>query len=225
MTDLDHEKKIAALEAIKYIEEGMIVGLGTGSTAQFMIRALGERVLTGLKIQGIPSSKATRELALECHIPLITLKDGERIDVTIDGADEFDPYLQLIKGGGGALLHEKILAYNSDLYIIIADSKKQVERLGTFKLPVESIPFATYSIIQTLTDRGLRPILRESDGEVFITAEGNYIIDLDIRHATNLTELELSLKQVPGIVETGLFLHMADIIIMGKEKDTVLFKR
>src|SRR5690606_26995116 len=224
MTDLDHEKELAALEAISYIKNGMIVGLGTGSTAQFMIKALGQRVSGGLKIQGIPSSEATRRLATEQGIPLIALENANKIDVTIDGTDEFDPYLQLIKGGGGALLHEKILAHNSDLYIIIADSKKQVERLGNFKLPVESIPFATYSIIQTLTDRGLRPILRESDGEVFITAEGNYIIDLDIRHATNLTELELSLKQVPGIVETGLFLHMADIIIMGKEKDTVLFK-
>src|SRR5690606_22384572 len=176
MTDLDHEKKIAALEAIKYIEEGMIVGLGTGSTAQYMIRALGERVLTGLKIQGIPSSEATRELAIECGIPLITLENGNRIDVTIDGADEFDPYLQLIKGGGGALLHEKILAYNSDLYIIIADSKKQVDRLGAFKLPVETIPFATHIIIQTLMDMGLRPVLRKNNGEVFITQEGNHII-------------------------------------------------
>lgn len=224
MTDLDHEKKIAALEAVKYVEDGMVVGLGTGSTAQFMIRALGERVLTGLKIQGIPSSKATGELALECGIPLISLEKGNRIDITIDGADEFDPYLQLIKGGGGALLHEKILAYNSDLYIIIADSKKQVDRLGAFKLPVETIPLATYIIIQTLTERGFQPILRKNNGEVFITQEGNHIIDLDIHHITNLTELERNLKQIPGIVETGLFLHMADIIIMGKEKETVIWK-
>src|SRR5690554_3177458 len=224
MTDLDHEKKIAALEAIKYVEDGMVIGLGTGSTAQFMIRALGERVLTGLKIRGVPSSETTRELALECGIPLIPLEDGKRIDVTIDGADEFDPYLQLIKGGGGALLHEKILAYNSDLYIIIADSKKRVDRLGTFKLPVETIPFATPIIIQTLMNMGIRPVLRKNNGEVFITQEGNYIIDLDIHHITNLTELERKLKQIPGIVETGLFLGMADIIIMGKEKGTVIWK-
>lgn len=223
MTDLDHEKELAALEAVKYVENGMVVGLGTGSTAQFMIKALGKRVLAGLKIMGIPTSEATRELALECGIPLIALDDVGKIDLTIDGADEFDPHLQLVKGGGGALLHEKILAYNSDRYIIIADSKKEVDRLGAFKLPVETIPFATHKVIQTLTDMGLRPILRKNVEKVFLTEEGNYIIDLDIHHITNLTELEWRLKQIPGIVETGLFLNMADIIIMGKGEGTVVF--
>src|SRR5690606_16130150 len=219
----DHEKKSAALEAVKYVENGMVVGLGTGSTAKFMIRALGDRVLAGLKIMGIPTSEATRELAVECGIPLIALKDASKIDLTIDGADEFDPYLQLIKGGGGALLHEKILAYNSDRYIIIADSKKEVDRLGAFKLPVETVSVATHKIIQTFTDMGLRPILRKNAEKVFLTEEGNYIIDLDIHHITGLTELEWRLKQIPGIVETGLFLNMADIIIMGKDGGTVVF--
>lgn len=223
MTDLDHEKELAALEAVKYVENGMVVGLGTGSTAQFMIKALGHRVLAGLKIMGIPTSEATRALALGCGIPLIALEDAVKIDLTIDGADEFDPYLQLIKGGGGALLHEKILAYNSDRYIIIADSKKEVDRLGAFKLPVETIPFATHKIIQTLTDMDLRPILRKNAEKVFLTEEGNYIIDLDIHHITNLPELEWRLKRIPGIVETGLFLNMADIIIMGKDGGTVVF--
>lgn len=225
MTDLDHEKELAALEAISYIKNGMIVGLGTGSTAQFMIKALGQRVSGGLKIQGIPSSEATRRLATEQGIPLIALENANKIDVTIDGTDEFDPYLQLIKGGGGALLHEKILAHNSDLYIIIADSKKEVKRLGAFKLPVETIPFATQKIVDTFTKMDFRPILRKNGEKLFVTTEGNYIIDLDIRHITNLSKLDLGLKQIPGVVETGLFLNMADIIIMGKNGGTVLFKR
>lgn len=223
MTDLDHEKKLAALEAVKYVKNGMIVGLGTGSTAQFMIRALGDKVEAGLQIHGIPTSEASRKLAIACGIPLIALEDTHKIDITIDGADEFDPYMQLIKGGGGALLHEKILAYNSDLYIIIADSKKKVDRLGSFKLPVETIPLATQNIIRILTDKGLRPILRRTKNDAFITEEGNYILDLDIRPITNLTELEWQLKQIPGIVETGLFLNMADIVIMGKDEGTVVF--
>lgn len=225
MTDLDHEKELAALEAVKYIKNGMTIGLGTGSTAQFMVKALGQRVLGGLKILGIPSSEATRQLAIGHGIPLIALENVNKIDITIDGTDEFDPHLQLIKGGGGALLHEKILAHNSDLYIIIADSKKEVKSLGAFKLPVETIPFATHTIIDTLTDMNFRPILRKNEGTVFVTEEGNYIIDLDIHHITDLAELESNLKQIPGIVETGLFLNMADLIIMGKEGNTVLFKR
>lgn len=225
MTDLDHEKELAALEAVKYIKNGMTIGLGTGSTAQFMVKALGQRVLGGLKILGIPSSEATRQLAIGHGIPLIALENVNKIDITIDGTDEFDPHLQLIKGGGGALLHEKILAHNSDLYIIIADSKKEVKSLGAFKLPVETIPFATHTIIDTLTDMNFRPILRKNEGTVFVTEEGNYIIDLDIHHITDLVELESNLKQIPGIVETGLFLNMADLIIMGKEGNTVLFKR
>ena len=223
MTDLDREKELAALEAVKYVENGMVVGLGTGSTAQFMIRALGDRVLGGLQIHGIPTSEATRELALECGIPLIALEDTAKVDITIDGADEFDPYLQLIKGGGGALLHEKILAYNSDRYIIIADSKKKVDRLGTFRLPVETIPSAAQKIIQTFTEMGLRPVLRKRMDKIFITQESNYIIDLDIHHIRNLTELEWQLKRIPGVVETGLFLNMADIIIMGKDGGTIIF--
>jgi len=225
MTDLDHEKELAALEAVKYIKNGMTIGLGTGSTAQFMVKALGQRVLGGLQILGIPSSEATRQLAIGHGIPLIALENVNKIDITIDGTDEFDPHLQLIKGGGGALLHEKILAHNCDFYIIIADSKKEVKSLGAFKLPVETIPFATHTIIDTLTDMNFRPILRKNEGTVFVTEEGNYIIDLDIHHITDLAELESNLKQIPGIVETGLFLNMADLIIMGKEGNTVLFKR
>lgn len=225
MTELDHEKELAALEAIKYIKNGMTVGLGTGSTAQYMIKALGQRVSDGLNIVGIPSSEATRQLAIGHGIPLTTLESARKIDVTIDGTDEFDPHLNLIKGGGGALLHEKILAHNSDLFVIIADSKKEVRKLGTFKLPVETIPFATHTILDILRDMNFRPMVRKNGEKKFVTTEGNYILDLDIRHITNFEELEFGLKRIPGIVETGLFLNMADIVIMGKQGHTVLFKR
>ncbi|MCM4169146.1 Ribose-5-phosphate isomerase A [Arenibacter antarcticus] len=225
MADIDHEKKLAALEAVKYVKSGMKVGLGTGSTANLMIQELGRQIAEGLRITGIPSSEKTRKLAIDLGIPLISLEKADRIDLTIDGTDEFDPYMQLIKGGGGALLREKILAYNSDLVIIIADSQKQVKRLGTFKLPVETIPFATYKIEILLNKMGLQPKLRQKDGEHFITDEGNYILDLNIKTITNIPLLETTLKQIPGIVETGLFLDIADFIIVGKGKSTLTLKK
>ncbi|WP_034256964.1 ribose-5-phosphate isomerase RpiA [Arenibacter latericius] len=225
MTAIDHEKKLAALEAVKYVKQGMTVGLGTGSTANFMIKELGIQVANGLNIKGVPSSENTRKLALDLNIPLISLEKADSIDLTIDGTDEFDPYLQLIKGGGGALLHEKILAHNSDLVIIIADSHKQVDRLGSFKLPIETIPLATRKIMQLLDNMQLQPIMRKKEEQLFITDEGNHIIDLNIKHINNLPLLNYTLKQIPGIVETGLFLDMADIIIVGKGASTLTFKK
>ena len=223
--NLDQEKLIAAKEAVKYVKSGMTVGLGTGSTAAHMVNELGRLVQNGLKIVGVPSSESTKKLATERGIPLTTLENVKSIDVYIDGADEFDPYMQLIKGGGGALLREKILTYNSDLVIIIADSQKEVKRLGAFKLPVETIPFATQKIEQLLKKMELQPKLRLKDSANFITDEGNFILDLNIAHITNIPLLESSLKQIPGIVETGLFLDMADIIIVGKGESTVTVKR
>lgn len=225
MTKIDQEKELAALEAVKYVKSGMTIGLGTGSTATFMINELGRQITNGLSITGIPSSETTRKLAMEQGIPLISLDKSNRIDITIDGTDEFDPYLQLIKGGGGALLYEKILAYNSDLVIIIADSKKQVDRLGSFKLPIETIPIATQKIKQSLIKMELQPKLRQIEGENFITDEGNYILDLNINHITNISKLNQTLKQIPGVIETGLFLDMADIIIVGKEESTLTLKK
>jgi len=223
--NLDHEKLIAAKEAVKYIKNGMTVGLGTGSTAAHMVNELGLLVKNGLKIVGVPSSENTKYLATEKGIPLTTLEKTTVIDVYIDGADEFDPYMQLIKGGGGALLREKILTYNSELVIIIADSQKEVKRLGDFKLPVETIPLASQKIELLLKKMALQPKLRQKNGENFITDEGNYILDLNIKHITNIPLLESKLKQIPGIVETGLFLDMADIIIIGKGETTHTLKK
>lgn len=214
--EANKEKELAALASINYVKNGMVVGLGTGSTSEFMIRALGNRVSEGLVIVGVPSSERTKELATECGIPLKELAEVEKIDVTIDGADEFDPYLRLIKGGGGALLIEKIVAYNSDMNIIIADSGKKVERLGAFKLPVEVVPFAGLKILKELQEMGLSPKLRMKNGKPFITDEKNHILDIDISHKRNLSTLEITLKNIPGVVETGLFLETTDVVIMGK---------
>lgn len=214
------EKELAALASINYVKNGMVVGLGTGSTSEFMIKALGKRVSEGLSIVGVPSSEQTKKLATEVGIPLKELAEVDKIDVTIDGADEFDPYLRLIKGGGGALLIEKIVAYNSDINIIIADSGKKVERLGAFKLPVEVVQFAGQKILVELQEMGLSPILRMKNGKPFVTDEKNHILDIDISHKRNLSTLEITLKNIPGVVETGLFLETTDVVIMGKG-DTV----
>ena len=223
--NLDREKQLAAKEAVKYVKSGMTVGLGTGSTAAHMVRELGLLVKNGLEITGVPSSENTKKLAMELGIALSTLDKTNGIDIYIDGADEFDPYMQLIKGGGGALLREKILTYNSNLVIIIADSQKEVKRLGNFKLPVETIPFATKKIAQLLLDMGLLPKIRVRDGKNFVTDEVNFILDLTIGHISNIPLLESKLKQIPGIVETGLFLDMADIIIIGKDETTITIKK
>ncbi len=163
---MENEKELSARAAIEFIEDGMILGLGTGSTAEYAIREIGKLVADGLELWGIPTSFRTEQFAKKMKIPLLSLDAAERIDVTIDGADEFDPYMQLIKGGGGALLKEKIIAFNTELNIIITDSSKRVDRLGAFPLPIEIIPFAMSPVMEALEDGGLTPVLREVDGDM-----------------------------------------------------------
>ncbi|PHN92687.1 ribose 5-phosphate isomerase A [Maribacter sp. 6B07] len=221
-----NEKKVAALEAVKFIESGMNVGLGTGSTAFFMIEAIGEMVQNGLQIKAVATSNETEKLARKLGVDVITLAEAKRLNVTIDGADEVDQDFQLIKGGGGALLREKIVAHNSDLNIVIADSSKSVKKLGKFKLPIETIPFATQLIIKELEGMKLSPVQRLKDGEHYRTDENNDIIDIDIWDAdVKLTTLEQQLKTIPGIVETGLFLSTTDIVIIGEGDQAVVKKR
>ncbi|CAM4319644.1 ribose-5-phosphate isomerase RpiA [Zobellia nedashkovskayae] len=221
----ENEKWIAAVASADYVKNGMLVGLGSGSTAAFMIAELGKRVAGGLIMKGIPSSDATAKLAKQAGISLISLDDAGTMDINIDGADEFDPKFQLIKGGGGALLREKILAHNSRFNIIIADSGKKVDRLGKFKLPVETIPFATEIIISELHNMDLKPQLRMKNNEVYKTDENNCIIDVDIFQKDDLQELNNLLIQIPGVVETGLFLTSTDIILMGQGNKVVTFKK
>ncbi len=223
--DQENEKQLAAIEAVKLIRSGMTIGLGSGSTAAYMIIELGKKVSDGFKIRGVASSEHTEKLAMEAGIPIIALHKAKTIDINIDGADEFDPYMQLIKGGGGALLREKIIAFNSKYNVIIADSGKEVMRLGKFKLPIETIPFATKNIIDRLKKEGLKPILRKSNNEIYVTDENNYILDLDILGHTNLGGLEEKLLKIPGIVETGLFLETTNKIIIGHGDSTRTIER
>ncbi|MDP5060571.1 MAG: ribose-5-phosphate isomerase RpiA [Maribacter sp.] len=218
-----NEKKVAALEAVKYIKSGMTVGLGTGSTAFYMIEAIGEMVQNGLELKAVATSDETEKLAKKLGIHVITLAEAKRLDVTIDGADEVDEDFQLIKGGGGALLREKIVAHNSDMNIIIADSSKSVSKLGKFKLP---IPFATQLIIKELEGMKLAPVQRKRGAEDYKTDENNDIVDIDIWDTDiKLTDLEQQLKTIPGIVETGLFLTTTNLVIIGKGEKAIVKRR
>ncbi|SNR41360.1 ribose-5-phosphate isomerase [Maribacter sedimenticola] len=221
-----NEKKVAALEAVKYVKSGMKVGLGTGSTAFYMIQAIGEMVKNGLNIKAVATSVETEKLAKSLGIEIITLAEAKRLDITIDGADEVNEEFQLIKGGGGALLREKIVAHNTDLNIIIADSSKKVSRLGKFKLPIETIPFATQLIISELEAMNLEPIQRLNGDQVYRTDENNDIIDVNIWNCDEpLSDLEQRLKAIPGIVETGLFLTTTNVVIVAEGEKAVSRKR
>lgn len=222
----DKEKEAAARASVRFVNDGDVVGLGTGSTAAYVVRFLGERVQAGLKIVGIPTSVRTKELAASLGIPLTTLDECQQIDVAIDGADEFDPKLQLTKGGGGALLREKIIASASRQFVVIADSSKQVAVLGAFPLPVEVIPFAEALVAKTIAALGARVNLRQSpDGTPFITDEGHHILDCRFGRITDPPTLARKLSDTPGVVEHGLFINMATVVLMGKGDEVEEFRR
>lgn len=216
----DQEKEAAARASLRFVHDGNIVGLGTGSTSAYAVRFLGERVRAGLKIRGIPTSVKTLELATSLGIPMTTLDEVSQIDVTIDGADEFDPQLNLTKGGGGALLREKIIASASKLVVIIADSGKQVAMLGKFPLPVEVIPFAEALITTKISALGAAVKLRQRpDGKTFITDEGHHILDCHFGQIPDPPALARKLSDMPGIVEHGLFIGMASVVLVAKGND------
>lgn len=208
-----NEKQMVGEKAVDYILDGMVVGLGTGSTAYYTIKKLGELVRKGLKIKGIPTSEQTAALAIEHGIPLVDFDDVERIDVAIDGADEFDADLNLIKGGGGALLREKIIANAASAFIVIADSSKRAERLGAFPLPVEIVKFGVEMTSEKIAELGCQPKLRLNGYKPFITDNGNYILDCDFKQIESPVELEKQLNMIPGVVENGLFVNMAKRLI------------
>jgi len=220
--EMDREKESAARASLRYVGEGAVVGLGTGSTAAFMVRLLAERVRDGLKIVGIPTSKRTGELATSLGIALTTLNEHPEIDVTIDGADEFDSQLRLIKGGGGALLREKIVASASRKLVIIADSSKQAPKLGKFPLPVEVIPFAEKLIAKKVAAMGAQVKLREyAAGNPFVTDEGHHILDCEFGEIDDPEKIGAELSFMPGIVEHGLFLNMASVVVVGRKDGVV----
>ncbi|MBO9412898.1 MULTISPECIES: ribose-5-phosphate isomerase RpiA [unclassified Ruegeria] len=223
MSPIDTAKYVAARRAADMVQDGMRVGLGTGSTAEWMVRRLGDRVQkVGLKIKGVPTSTRTAQLAREVGIEVVSLDQAGWLDMTIDGADEFDRELNLIKGGGGAHLQEKIVATASDQMVVIADAGKEVETLGAFPLPLEVIPFGwqtTRTLVEEVLDTmdvlGTSTTLRLNGEAPFVTDEGNHILDLHLQRIGNARQLALVLNQVPGVVENGLFIDICDKVVVG----------
>ncbi|MCR8843312.1 ribose-5-phosphate isomerase RpiA [Paenibacillus sp. SC116] len=208
-------KRRAAERAVDYIQDDMIVGLGTGSTAYWAIQKLGLKVQEGLRIKAIATSVQSDELARELGIPLVSFSEINEIDITIDGADEVDHAFNLIKGGGGALLREKIVAAASKQFIVIVDESKVVKRLGTFPLPVEIVQFGHEVTINKLRDLGCEARLRKVDNKTFVTDNGNYIVDCHFSHIDAPQELHNKLNLIPGVVDNGLFVNMTRQVIVG----------
>ncbi|UWQ50893.1 ribose-5-phosphate isomerase RpiA [Leisingera caerulea] len=223
LSPIDKAKFVAAKRAAEMVEDGMRVGLGTGSTAAWLVRCLGEMVQKdGLKITAVPTSSRTAALARDVGINVVSLDEAKWLDMTIDGADEFDADLNLIKGGGGAHLQEKIVATASDQMVVIADASKSVETLGAFPLPVEVLRFGWQSsqalIEETLVSMdvmGRSTTLRMNGDAPFVTDEGNYILDLHLNRIGNARQLALVLNQIPGVIENGLFIDICDTVVIG----------
>jgi ribose 5-phosphate isomerase A len=211
------EKELAGRAAAQLVRDGEVVGLGTGSTAYFAVLELGERVKTGLKIVGIPTSVATADLARKVGIPLVTLNQQPEIDIDIDGADEIDPKLRLIKGGGGALLREKVIAAVSKRMVVVADSSKLVPTLGKFPLPVEVISFARTPVEKKIASLGATVKWRvRPDGSLYMTDNGNPILDCSFGRIEDPPALARVLSDIPGVVEYGLFIGFASVALVGR---------
>jgi ribose 5-phosphate isomerase A len=218
---MDDLKRQAAARALEEVRDGMKLGLGTGSTAKHFVELLGERVRAGLKVVGVPTSEATRADALRCGIALTTLDEIDRLDLTIDGADEVDAALDLIKGGGGALLREKIVAAASDRMIVIADESKWVETLGRFPLPVEVVPFGLTATQRAMANAfaesgvsGQMVVRKGNEGHVFVTDGGHWIVDAHLGRIEDAPRLASLLNAIPGVVEHGLFIGLARMAVL-----------
>jgi ribose 5-phosphate isomerase A len=218
---MDELKRQAAARALTEVRDGMKLGLGTGSTAKHFVELLGDRVRAGLKVVGVPTSEATRADALRCGIALTTLDEIDRLDLTIDGADEIDGALNLIKGGGGALLREKIVAAASDRMIVIADESKWVEALGRFPLPVEVIPFGLAATQRAMAHAfaesgvsGQMVVRKAKEGHVFVTDGGHWIVDAHLGRIEDAPRLANLLNAIPGVVEHGLFIGLARMVVL-----------
>jgi len=229
---MEQLKRDAAARALEEVRNGMTLGLGTGSTAKHFVELLGMRVRGGLKVIGVPTSETTRRDADHWGIPLTTLDDIDRLDLTIDGADEIDPALNLIKGGGGALLREKIVAAASDRMIVIADESKWVDTLGRFPLPIEVVPFAIAAtrraIAGAFAECGVsgQTLLRQAgDGHVFVTDGGHWIVDAHLGRIADVPRLAERLSAIPGVVEHGLFIGLAGMAVLASAQGIRVIER
>ena len=222
----DHEKEAAARASLQFVKEGQVVGLGSGSTATHFIKLLAEKVRKGLRVRGIPTSVRSRELAESLGIPLTTLDECQEIAVTVDGADEVDPQLRLIKGGGGALLREKIVASATRQMVVVADATKQVQRLGKFPLPVEVIRFAQALVAKRISALGAEVELRtRTDGRPYVSDENNHILDCRFGEIRDPDQLARQLSDMPGVVEHGLFIGMASVVLFARGDQIVELRR
>jgi len=229
---MDELKRQAAAGALEHVRDGMRLGLGTGSTAKHFVELLGERVRAGLDVIGVPTSETTRADAVRCGIRLTTLDDIDRLDLTVDGADEIDPALNVIKGGGGALLREKIVATASDRMIVIADESKWVESLGRFPLPVEVIPFGLAATRRALAEAcaecgvsGQLVVRKGKDGHVFVTDGGHWIVDAHLGRIADAPRLARALNAIPGVVEHGLFIGLVGVAMLAGPKGIRVVER
>jgi ribose 5-phosphate isomerase A len=225
MPDLEAEKAVAALRALDEVENGMLVGLGTGSTMAYAIGELGARVAEGLMIKAVATSAVSEALARSLGIELLSGSEVPRVDLAIDGADEIDPGLNAIKGGGGALLREKVVAASADRMIVIVDSSKPVERLGRFKLPLEVLPFASAWVKRALKNLGVDVDPRILDGAPYLTDQGNHVFDAPFNRIDDPTGLAAALDKIPGIIEHGLFLTEIDVVMIGRGNHVEIRRR
>ncbi len=210
-----NEKRIAGIKATEYIQDNMVLGLGTGTPAYYMIEKVGELVKQGFKIKAVATSHSTANLANKLEIPLLSLDEVDRIDLAIDGVDEIDGQFNAIKGGGGALFREKIVANLADKVIWIMDSGKLVDSIGAFPLPVEILPYGCNHIVNKLEAFNLNPVLRVIDNSPFVTDNHNYIVDLHLGKGFDIQNVNEKLKNITGVLETGFFLNTCDKIIIG----------
>ena len=228
MTWREEAKRRAALEAVQHVKDGFVVGLGSGSTAAIAIEEIGRLIReNNLQVLGVPSSSQATLVAVREGVPLTTLDEHPVLDLDIDGADEVDRKLDMIKGGGGALTREKVVAQAAKQVVIVADETKLVETLGAFKVPVEVLPFALATATAEMKKLGGKPLLRESKGKVgaVVTDNGNYIVDVDFGLISDAEGLNRRLKLVPGVIETGLFIGLADTVYLAKPDGVIKLEK
>ncbi|MCQ5130949.1 ribose-5-phosphate isomerase RpiA [Butyricicoccus faecihominis] len=208
-------KKMAGDKAAEYVKDGMVLGLGTGSTAFHLVNAVGELVKNGMKLKAIPTSKATEAQACELGIPLLTIDEVDHIDLAIDGVDEIDPQFSAIKGGGGALYREKVVATLADEVIWIMDESKLVDQIGAFHLPVEIAQYGSKQAMKKMEEFGFHPVLRVKEGRTFVTDNGNFIADLHLGAGFDIEDVRQKLGTIVGVLEHGLFLNMCKRMVVG----------